>query len=492
MQGNGSSVAHAITDAVLKHTSAIRARRCFLHYAPSTPALTNEKCHFWHFRFDADVDMKMAGLTDFIAKDRNIPQGLPHQPGLLVRQGGRRRGDAKMLAASVPTSRSLGDELHPLQKEQDFSPTWRRSSIGADSVITGNWSNDMLLLFKAGKDAGLNVNWFTYYGGGLGSVPAIGKDGVGHLKHITEHHKTLPTLLPEEAAFTALNRPGRRALYWRLRNLFVLLEAAAKKAGSNEPAKLARALEGMKMDTPLGPMEMRADNHQLLQPLFVSTLSTRRSRRRGERPGLRHRREDRRRQDGARHDLQDAAAVGRLGPRRRGTTIMEIVTFSLLNGLVYGLMLFHAVERAHAHPQHDGRAQLRPCERLHAGRVLFLAALALGRILAGARRGAARLRPRRRRHRALRASPRARAGPRRRDPLHLRPLVRDRRDRHHGVGRNPIENRVPAAIDFSAFHLFGTSYPFYKALMVAISVGMFASLYFASSARAWGSSSRRR
>ncbi len=46
-------------------------------------------------------------------------------------------------------------------------------------------------------------------------------------------------------------------------------------------------------------------------------------------------------------------------------------------------------------------------------------------------------------------------------------------------GRNPIENRVPAVIDFAAFHLFGTSYPFYKVLMMAISVGMFAFLYLA-------------
>ena len=46
-------------------------------------------------------------------------------------------------------------------------------------------------------------------------------------------------------------------------------------------------------------------------------------------------------------------------------------------------------------------------------------------------------------------------------------------------GRNPIENRVPGAIDFAAFHLFGTSYPFYKVLMMGISVGMFAFLYFA-------------
>ena len=44
-------------------------------------------------------------------------------------------------------------------------------------------------------------------------------------------------------------------------------------------------------------------------------------------------------------------------------------------------------------------------------------------------------------------------------------------------GRNPIANHVPAVIDFPAFVLFGTSYPFYKLLMMGISVTMFAFLY---------------
>jgi branched-chain amino acid transport system permease protein len=46
-------------------------------------------------------------------------------------------------------------------------------------------------------------------------------------------------------------------------------------------------------------------------------------------------------------------------------------------------------------------------------------------------------------------------------------------------GRNPIGNGVPAVIDFPAFRIFGTSYPAYKVLMMAISVGMFAFLYLA-------------
>ena len=46
-----------------------------------------------------------------------------------------------------------------------------------------------------------------------------------------------------------------------------------------------------------------------------------------------------------------------------------------------------------------------------------------------------------------------------------------------GWGRNPIENRVPATLDFPLFTLFTTSYPAYKAFMMAVSIGMFVALY---------------
>ena len=54
---------------------------------------------------------------------------------------------------------------------------------------------------------------------------------------------------------------------------FIPSIALAILTGSNDPVKMARALEGMKMQTSLGDVEMRADNHQILQPLYVSTLS---------------------------------------------------------------------------------------------------------------------------------------------------------------------------------------------------------------------------
>jgi len=46
-------------------------------------------------------------------------------------------------------------------------------------------------------------------------------------------------------------------------------------------------------------------------------------------------------------------------------------------------------------------------------------------------------------------------------------------------GRNAVANKVPASIDFPLFHVFGSSFPAYKGLMMAISVAMFVILYIA-------------
>ena len=133
----------------------------------------------------------------------------------------------------------------------------------------------MLLLIKAGKDAGLKVNWYTYYGGALGSPSAIGKDGLGVVKQISEYHNNaLPELDPDVAAFKKrFTGKDDEFGYYRLKTTFDMIAAAASKAKSNDPVKLARALEGIKVNTTVGEAEMRADNHQILQSMFVSTFS---------------------------------------------------------------------------------------------------------------------------------------------------------------------------------------------------------------------------
>ena len=42
-----------------------------LNYSAVDPALTNERCSFWHFRFDAHANMRIAALMDVIREDNH-------------------------------------------------------------------------------------------------------------------------------------------------------------------------------------------------------------------------------------------------------------------------------------------------------------------------------------------------------------------------------------------------------------------------------------
>ena len=118
------------------------------------------------------------------------------------------------------------------------------------------------------------MGWETFYGGSPGTVTAIGEAGVDSLKQVTEWHKNAAPDLDATVAAFGKRYPGKENeyAYWRAKTMWEMFAAAAKKAQSNDPVKVARALEGMKMPTALGEVEMRGDNHQLLQPLYVSTL----------------------------------------------------------------------------------------------------------------------------------------------------------------------------------------------------------------------------
>ncbi len=60
IQGNGSSVALALSDAVAKHNERNPGKEVlYLNDSAVDPDLTNSKCNYWHFRFDADTSMKM-------------------------------------------------------------------------------------------------------------------------------------------------------------------------------------------------------------------------------------------------------------------------------------------------------------------------------------------------------------------------------------------------------------------------------------------------
>jgi len=274
-QGNGSSVAGALTDFVTKYNERNPGKEVlYFNYAAVDPVLTNDKCSFWHFRWDANSDIKMEALTNYM-------KGIPSIKKLyLINQdysfGQSVRSQAKaMLAAKRPDIQIVGDELHPLLKITDFAPYIAKiKASGADSVLTGNWGQDIALLLKAAADAGLSVNWYTYYAGSPGGPIAMKQGNLNN--QVFQVYNGYPNF--ENASAQALEKAvrskyGFTMFYPAAFNELWMLAAAADKAKSLEPAKIALALEGMEFQVYGGGKGyMRKDDHQFFQPMYIASF----------------------------------------------------------------------------------------------------------------------------------------------------------------------------------------------------------------------------
>lgn len=275
-QTNGSNVAAALIEAVNKHNERNPDKTVlFMNTGAVDPALTNDKCSFWHFRFDADADMKMAALTDAIAQNKNIKKVYLINQDYAFGQAVSKAGQA-MLSKKRPDITIVGNELHPLGKVKDFAPYVAKiKAAGADTVITGNWGNDMTLLVKASRDADFRPDFYTYYAGGLGTPPALGDAGVGHLKQVTQWHANIgDKAAKSRQSYEEKFKEAKEDMFFTTHRLALeMLAKAMEQSKSTDPAKVGKALEGMKMEDDAGEVAMRADNHQLVQPMFISTYS---------------------------------------------------------------------------------------------------------------------------------------------------------------------------------------------------------------------------
>ncbi len=274
VQGNGSGVAGALIDAINKHNERNPGKEVvFLNYAAVDPDLTNSKCSFWHFRLDANSDMKMEALTSFMSKDTSIKKvyiiGQNYAHGQQVSRAAK-----ELLKRKRPDIQIVGDDLHPIAQVKDFSPYIAKiKASGADTVITGNWGADLALLIKAAKDADLKANFYTYYGATTGVPTAMGAAGADHVKVVAYWHPNNETFSGHEIVEAYKKKHNDDFYTLSIYTGLELLGQAIKNSKSTEPVKVAYAMEGLKVTSLNGEVEMRKSDHQLQQPLYIATWS---------------------------------------------------------------------------------------------------------------------------------------------------------------------------------------------------------------------------
>ena len=289
-QGNSSATAAALIDALEKHNErAPQQRALFLNYSAVDPTLSNERCSFWHFRFDAHTDMRLAALTEVLRDERSVQRVFIMAQDYSFGQHFARSA-REMVAAKRPDIQIVGEELHPLGRVKDFMPYAAKIlASGAQAVLTGNWGNDLTLLVRALREVGSDARLYTFYGNALGAPAAIGEAGIGRVVAVAEWHPNLGDAASERfyAAFRQrFPDPRDDYVHARMHVMVEMLVAAIERAASTEAAAVARALEGARFDPArLGGLHeatMRAADHQLQQPVVVSVME------RAPGPGVAH------------------------------------------------------------------------------------------------------------------------------------------------------------------------------------------------------------
>jgi branched-chain amino acid transport system substrate-binding protein len=273
--GGTSAIVSGLIEAVNTYNERNPGKEVlYLNHQAIDPDFTESRCSFWHFRFDPHVHMRMFALTSHIARDTAVKKvhliNQDYSFGHQVETSAKR-----YLTAARSDIAVVGEERHPIGRVKDFAPYVAKiKATGADTVITGNFGPDLVLLVKAAKDADLKVRFYTYYGNALGAPTAVGDAGIGRLRLVTtwETNNLPPRMKTIYDSFKA-KHPKNDIFHTGVIEMVGLLGDAAAKAGSVDPKRVAFALEGLKTQGAFGEVEMRAGDHQLLAPLFIQTFA---------------------------------------------------------------------------------------------------------------------------------------------------------------------------------------------------------------------------
>ncbi len=275
-QGNSSSTAAVLIDAINKHNEREPLKRVlFLNYSAVDPALTNEKCSFWHFRFDAHADMRMAALMQVLKEDKSLKRiyliGQDYSFGQAVLREGK-----KQLGLQRPDIQIVGDELHPMARVKDFLPyAVKIKQSGAQAVLTGNFGNDLTLLVKAAKEVGYTGKFYTFYGNALGVPGVLADAGVGKVIAVADWFPNTPGADSDRfyrAFRERFPKPQDDYVHMRMQLMVEAITQSMEKARTADTTAVAVAMETASVNVSGLRGAMRAGDHQFQQPLRVAIM----------------------------------------------------------------------------------------------------------------------------------------------------------------------------------------------------------------------------
>jgi len=262
-----SGAAMAVSEAVAK-----KEKVPFIVWMSKSERITGEKGH--RYVFSTTENTAMAGKAGGV--------GLSRKPYINYWIGGDDYEYGHAIANAAWNSvKRLKPEVKNIGKswwklgEPDLVP-YLTSIMSAkpDAVIFGTGGASMANILKAVKTTGMskNIAIWIHTATDYATLKPLGQEAPEGVMGTMDYHSYYPQT-PEnmefvkkfEAAFDA--PPGSPAFHAYL--TANLIAEAYKKAGSHDTEKFIDALEGLKVDSPAGKIEMRKCDHQAVLPIYL-------------------------------------------------------------------------------------------------------------------------------------------------------------------------------------------------------------------------------
>ncbi len=278
VQGASSAIAGQITEDVRKYNMRNPGKEVvFLNLGADASELTGKKCNFYHFRFSGNAMIRTKALVQAMKED-----GVLGDRVYSINQNyswGQDMEKAIVGYSTLGDYRVVNKTLHDTNKIQDFSPYVAKiAAADVDTVITGNWSNDLLLLMKSSKSAGLKARFGAVYLDQPGNLANAGDVALGHYVAHTFNGE-FGGAESEQFMADYQAKTGHAPVFiepqavWGMAMVADALKRVEPVDGAFNVNSFAKALENTTIKAPMGEMSMRAADHQVQLPVVVSKVS---------------------------------------------------------------------------------------------------------------------------------------------------------------------------------------------------------------------------
>ncbi len=259
----------AVSSAVGLAISEVAQQEGVIYIAtiPKTIQMTTTKLHKYVFRTASNTDFEGDAMAQLIKQvggkklcDIQLDYAYGHDLSAGIEAGLKRH---------APDVEKVMDLRAKLGATDYTAQITQLMAAGCDVITSGLWGSNFVNFAQQAQPFGLFQNVKVIAGGEVASHEITGKMGQDYPDNVWSNAYELwyddpvPAHKDFHAALTKRSGTEETAMWPVLSyNGVMFLKAAAEKAGSVEPDKLAAALEGITIDTPVGERTIDAKTHQ--------------------------------------------------------------------------------------------------------------------------------------------------------------------------------------------------------------------------------------